>query len=284
MTSAARVDDEAACGWHAAWEWAAGSVQGREHWLARRNRQDATCVLATPRAIVVVVSDGCGSAAHSEIGARLLATTVARTLAREFARRREVAAALRIQHALDEALAILARLAAIGDGLAAAFVADHLLATMLAAIITPSRATVVRVGDGIVGVNGAIASHRAPGNAPPYLAYRLLPDDAHRFTRESLAPVVEWDGDARELDSLVLATDGADELPGAREGGHETLRAWLADDASFQKPHALERRLACLARDEQRIDWEAQVVHRRPGVLRDDTSVALLRRRAREEA
>lgn len=257
----------------AGWQLAAGTVQGRDHWLARRNSQDALECVTTPDVLVAVVADGCGSARHSETGARLLASLLARTLAHRAQRGDDPFA---LAPAVDEVLDVLERLA--GEPRSTPWVAEHLLATVLAVVVTRERALVFRVGDGIVGVDGRITTHEAPGNAPPYLAYRLVASRTLDPTHQSLEPVVEWDGPASSLRSVVLATDGAAALPADEGDPHATLREWLADDALFQRPHALGRRLARLARDEQVVDWEAQVVRRRAGVLRDDTTVVLLRR------
>ena len=264
------------------WEWASGSVQGREHWLARRNNQDASCVLAGPDALVAVVADGCGSAPHSEVGARLASALLARTLARRAAAARpacrDESAAL-LGDALDEVLATLEVVAGGRGTDALPWVRDHLLATALGVVVTAERALVFRVGDGVVGVNDAFATHAAPGNTPPYLAYRLLPPECCRLDAAALAPAIEWEGPAESLASVVLATDGAAELRVGESDPHATLRAWLGDDRLYRHPVALGRRLVQLARDEQAIDWDERQLRRRPGVLRDDTSLVLLRRR-----
>ena len=265
----------------APWEWASGSVQGREHWLARRNNQDAVCVVAGADSLVAVVADGCGSAPHSEVGARLGAALLARALAaRAGCLTDGSAAAAAVGAALDEVLTSLERLSGGRDAAALPWVRDHLLATTLGVVITAERGIVFRLGDGVVGVNGDLATHAAPDNAPPYLAYRLVPSECCRLDPSAITPVVEWEGAAESLDSVIIATDGAGEL---RDGGHDahaTLRAWLADDRLFRHPAALGRRLTLLARDEQTIDWEAQHLRKRPGLLRDDTTLFLLRRRA----
>jgi hypothetical protein len=257
------------------WQVAAGTVQGRDHWLARRNSQDALEVLVTPRAIVAIVADGCGSSPHSETGARLLASLLARTIARRAATGDDP---FMLASAIDEVLDALAHATFIGEPPSASWVVDHLLATVLGVIVTGERALVFRVGDGIVGVDGGLVTHVAPGNAPSYLAYRLVGSRAPAPAPAALVPVVEWDGPASALSSVVLATDGATALTGVEGGAHATLGAWLADDALFRRPHALGRRLAQLARDEQVVDWDAQVIRRRPGALEDDTTVLLLRR------
>lgn len=280
MTVAPRSRADEAPPWLDRWECASGTVAGRDHVVARRNSQDAIELVISEHAIVAVLADGCGSARHSETGARLLATLLARALARRAAVPELPHPKAAIHCALDDVLAVLARVASAHESNAAAWVAEHLLATVLAVVVTREHATVFRVGDGIVGVNGRMTTVAAPDNAPPYLAYRLLASDLSQLTLPGACPVVEWEGPSDALESVVLATDGAVALPGMGEDPHAALRAWLADDALFVRPHALGRRLALLARDEQVVDWDRQVVRRRAGVLADDTTVLLLRRRA----
>jgi len=50
---------------------AAASVIGREHARAGRNNQDALSLLAQGEVLAAVVADGCGSGAHSEVGAQI---------------------------------------------------------------------------------------------------------------------------------------------------------------------------------------------------------------------
>ena len=284
MSAAPRWRAEGPLAWLRDWECAHGTVQGRDHALARRNSQDAIDVHVSEHALVAVLSDGCGAARYSETGARLVATLLARALARALARRAAAQCPWQptcdVDGAIDEVLDVLARAAFMGEEPSAPWLVEHLLATLLAVVVTPTRAIVFRIGDGVVGVNGGIAAVEAPGNAPPYLAYRLVTPRALLPSVGGLVPVVEWEGASDALESVVLATDGASALPATTDDPHGTLRDWLADDALFARPHALGRRLALLARDEQVIDWDARVVHRKAGVLRDDTTVLLLRRRA----
>src|SRR5437870_4341808 len=71
--------------WQGDWQLAGGSVVGRHHRTAGRNNQDAYGCLAEPHCLVAVVCDGCGSGAHSEVGAGLAAPLLAHALARQVA-------------------------------------------------------------------------------------------------------------------------------------------------------------------------------------------------------
>ena len=174
-----------------------------------------------------------------------------------------------------------ARLAAVSDTRGAVWASQHLLATLIGVVVTPREAVVFRIGDGIVGINGRFTTIVAENDAPAYLGYRVL--QAKCIEPATLEPVIEWHGPADDLESVVIATDGASALPGTGDDPHATLRDWLGEDALYAHPEALRRRLVRVARDEQLIDWDAKGVHRRPGLLKDDTSVIFLRRRASPE-
>jgi len=65
-----------------AFQIAGGSVPGRRHRMAGRNNQDAFAWAARDGALVAVVSDGCGSGTHSEVGAQIGARLVVRAALR----------------------------------------------------------------------------------------------------------------------------------------------------------------------------------------------------------
>ena len=52
-------------------QFAAASVQGRDHVVLGKNNQDAHLLHTDPEGTLLLVSDGCGSGAYSEAGAQL---------------------------------------------------------------------------------------------------------------------------------------------------------------------------------------------------------------------
>lgn len=238
----------------------AGTVTGREHLRLGRNNQDGAAVLTEDGFAVAVVTDGCGSGPSSEVGARLGARFLARRILAE-AKRHGLTAELpaRVCESLVSFLFTVARGldldgASLGDD-----VAQQLLFTLQCAVMDGETALVFGVGDGAVAVDGEVrALDSGPDNAPPYLAYRLVPQsrlpDGYRALGAT-APMVHHHGPAR---TVALATDGLSREP-------EALRALSADPAVWKNPFVLGRRLAVLAA--------------RPGAgLSDDTTVALLQR------
>ena len=219
---------------------AGGGVIGRDHARAGRNGQDAFAWGAREGALAAVVTDGCSSGPHSEVGAKLGA--------------RLLLDALLDGGGWDEVNArALARLRAVGEalgGVTEELVHDYLLFTAIAIVVRDDLTTIVAAGDGLAAVNGArILLGPYPGNAPPYLGYALLGEAPGCL----LAPVVEIA--TPELSSALLATDGAAEL--------ELAELWR-DDASFTNPDQVRRRLTLIGRERG---------------LADDTSVVVLRRR-----
>jgi hypothetical protein len=267
-----------------AFEVAAGSVLGREHAAAGRNNQDAFCWLSAPGLTLGVVSDGCGSGRHSELGARLGARLAVESLRREAARLALLPAEEVLETVRRALLAELERLARGLGGRLEQVVADYLLFTLVGAAITESDAVVFCLGDGVAALNGRTALLALPDNAPPYLAYALTrPSDAPRFR-------ILWRLPAEQVDSILLGSDGvadlvreeARRLPGRPEPSGP-LRQFWEEDRYFRNPAGLTRRLTLLNRPASRIDWERRRVERELGLLPDDTTLVVIRRR-RESA
>jgi hypothetical protein len=256
-------------------EVAAGSVIGREHVLAGRNNQDAWALSRSTDALLAVVCDGCGSARASEVGATLGARMVVEALHREAPRLATEPVAPVIESVRLRLLTHLQRLAdALGEP-RAAVVSEHLLFTVVAAVLTQTMTYVFTLGDGAVAVNGASRLLACQDNAPPYLAYELLrPAGAngqsalHGFSVQNALPTAA-------VSSLLIGTDGVKDLliTGPLD--------WLwGDDRFFDNPAALTRRLRQLNRTPQRIDWERRRVERETARLPDDTTLVVIRRKA----
>ena len=142
-------------------------------------------------------------------------------------------------------------------------VADHFLFTVVGVVITAREATTFSLGDGLVVINGERSQLGPfPNNAPPYLGYALLPCAPARGMSEGLSFNVHRSMAASEVQSLVLATDGAVDL-GA-------LSQFWSDDRVFKNADMVRRRLAVLNRGPRRRS------------LSDDTTLVVVRRKAAE--
>lgn len=148
-----------------------GSLRGSDHGRALSNRQDACAVGREGDVAFGFVADGCGEGRASEVGAAL---SVA--LARSAAGR-----ALRDGAPVDAlpglvADAVLAGLGAIAGQIAAreraAFVRDHLCATLLGVAVRAGRGVVFGAGDGLLLIDDEVVAIDED-NRPHYLAYGL---------------------------------------------------------------------------------------------------------------
>jgi hypothetical protein len=259
---------------------AAASVIGREHSRAGRNNQDAFRVDSCEQGLVAIVADGCGSGSHSELGAQAGARHVVASalhLLREGARLdgNDFLALLR-----ERSLSFLRELAhSLGRGC----LQDCLLFTVVGAVVTPEHTLVFSAGDGLWALNGqARALGPFPGNAPPYLAYGLIPDSLVPFVPQALVPTAE-------VRSLLLGTDGAGDLARLaealvpeRDEPVGPLAQYWSEERYFRNPDALRRRLSLLARESVHVDSVSHRLVRTPGLLPDDTTLVVLRRRSGE--
>ncbi|MBS2023101.1 MAG: protein phosphatase 2C domain-containing protein [Deltaproteobacteria bacterium] len=272
---------------------AVASVPGRDHQLAGRPNQDAWGLAVSARHLAAVVSDGCGSAPHSELGARLAAQWTAEAIVHEL----ECAGPLEPQppdairgppslpvEAFERArLAVLDKLAGLHallssapvqegrDGAAREAVHDHLLFTLVGVAVGPHSLRTFSIGDGVIVTDGHVRELGPfEGNRPPYLGYALLPDAAHGLTQAQLRWQLDPQRARADFTSLSLATDGA--LARRADAPEPVLRLAplfmeLHRGEHFRNPDALRRALWLEARDTQRS----------PGRLPDDTTILSLR-------
>ena len=285
---------------------AAAAVTGAAHVRGGRNGQDAVARWSEGSLGVVVVCDGCGSGARSEVGAVLVAQALCAAMARRLregaaadeplvweAARREVVAGMRRLvdswahgdqgpsggerggERRDEASAPLAPIE-LRTWITAeriALIEQHLLCTAIAAARSPRAAAVWAIGDGAFVLGGELTVLGPfADNAPPYLGYDLLgaPPRAH-FARcdAEVAEVAEVAKVAKVAGVALVATDGAAELG-------QALCELAATPRFVQHPDALRRHLATLARPGERIVWAERRIERTAAALQDDAAVALL--------
>jgi hypothetical protein len=252
---------------------AVASVVGRDHLKLGKNNQDALAHWSHGDLFCAVVADGCGSSAHSETGAQLGARLLCNALALKLGRGERFEHASQVLEELR--LEMLARLRPIALALAgsddprtlAGAVRDHLLFTLVGAVLGPFGTLLFSIGDGALALeapaNRTIESLPLgpfAGNEPPYLGYALLHERAHGFADQALRFQIAAQRDT--ACALALGTDGALEL---FAGSPPVLL--LNDPALFNNPDALRRKLWLLAQGKS-SDAPA---------LRDDTTLVLVR-------
>lgn len=255
----------------ARFEIAGGSVTGRTHALAGRCNQDAYALHAEEDRVAAVVADGCGSGAHSEVGAQLGARIAAAALSRRLAEGARPEDPGLWGGLRDEVIAALLPAArAAGDRLSVT-VGEMMLFTLVGIAISGAGGVVFAAGDGIAAVDGEI--HRIgpfPGDAPPYLGYGLCDAGA-----PGLSVIRAFA--AEEARVILAGTDGVAALCDI-EGGRP-LRALWEEDRHFRNKDALRRTLSLHNREEARPIWEERRIARRRGLLEDDATVVVVRRR-----
>jgi hypothetical protein len=260
---------------------AAASVTGREHVRSGRNNQDALCVRTSEHGLVAVVADGCGSQPCSELGAQLGVRRLVQAAQQRLAEGGRVEEGSFLTGLREDVLCLLGEL----KGELGRDVLGDFLFTLVGAVVTPAKTLIFSAGDGVWALNGEVhALGPFPGNAPPYLAYALWGGGDVPLTTQALVPT-------EDVHALMLGTDGVVDLsrlasahvPDKDEPVGPLSQLWT-DDRYFANPDALRRRLALLNRESVRADFTARRVVRTPGLLPDDTTVVVLRRRIQGRA
>jgi len=274
-------------------ELAGGSTIGRDHRRNRRNNQDAYCIVHKPNVTVAIVCDGCGdkqSSPHSEVGAHIGSRLIAETASRHAKRYLEAAVSLgggdspyfweRVRQDVLAMINVLAN--QMGESLSEV-VSKYFLFTTVGVIITPQQVEFVSIGDGFMVINGhELRIGPFPENTPPYLCYSMV--------RSSIDPAllkfqIQQAMEPDNLQSFLLGTDGLGDLikasglkaPGTAYEVGPISQFWKGD-AYFLNRFAVERRLAVINRDFQRVNLRDEKIDCESGFLPDDTTFVVGRR------
>ena len=242
------------------WQLAGGSIPGSDHTMPGKplwkNNQDAFLIHQDAHATIAIVSDGCGSGSSSEVGAQIGVRLLAEIL-KDLAQRGISPNWECIRMELLSQISVMAR--AMGVSFSGV-VGEYFLFSLLGVYITQDRAWLFSCGDGMYAIDGMIRKLGPfPDNAPPYLSYGLL--------GESAPPFLITEHDPSTIQTIALGTDGTDYIADL----DKTLAEWAETDALFRNPDGLRRQLAIM--NLEKIDKGIL----RPGPLKDDTTVILLR-------
>jgi hypothetical protein len=279
-------------------ELVGGSVIGREHRRVGKNNQDAFGWTVSEDGIVAVVCDGCGSGVHSEVGAKLGARLIVDRVHQVFSQSLSSSATFfhddghdgivvddpviwkRIQNALLHELQHVADLLG-GDRPLA--VTDYLLFTITGIVITPLTTALFALGDGVMVVNGdVIHLGPFPNNAPPYLGYGVLHESGADACPIKVLRILFTE----DVQTILLGSDGVsdliqraeDTLPGCSETVGGLSQFWQGD-RYFRNPDQVRRRLTRINRDVTCLDERSHQCVRHPGLLPDDTTLIVIRRK-----
>lgn len=273
---------------------AGGSVAGTEHVMpgkpGSKNNHDAYTWRQDEGMIVAVVCDGCGSGAHSEVGANIGAHLVAEMLYRQLKIDGPEVTPYLLAKVKRQVLACLSLSAGSMGGSLSSVINDFFLFTVLGIVITPTAATILSCGDGVYFINGEKRELGPfPNNAPPYLAYNLTGSSLHKDGPELLDLRIRETILTPDLRTALIGTDGVEDLiqsgdnpvPRKRNipwgGGGPELIGPIAQfwekDLMFVNQDGIRRRLNVINRE---IYEEGGVV---TGPLGDDTTLVVMRRR-----
>lgn len=275
---------------------AGGSVPGTEHtkpgqpgWV---NNQDAFGWQASHDFIIAVVCDGCSSAPHSEVGAKIGAQLVVRFFSECLTRSSKqykpwserITEGLRwTQMNVAREVALLAQ--QMGGSCPQAYeraLLNYFLFTIIGAVITRDETAVFSLGDGVYAVNNEVkVIAQYEGNAPPYLAYTHIPSIKYHG---GLDLQINMAVPTKDVSSVLIGSDGvadfvtlaASLLPGKREALGPIEQFWT-DDKFTKNPDAIRRRLAVANRE------LAEDGHIKKGLLPDDATLVVIRREPQPE-
>jgi len=263
-----------------------GSVPGTDHtkpgkpgWV--NNHDSFGWSQLSNDCLVAVVCDGCGSGAHSEVGAKL-ATQISLDLLSDATNRYMIETALkessqtinleRVKTLLTSQIGVLAH--SMGRSFSM-IINDYFLFTMVGCIVTPVKTFLFSVGDGVFVLNGEVVRLGPfPDNAPPYISYNLLGRKVDIDVNRTIA--------TSDLQSLIIGSDGAVDLieaenkliPRSEEKVGNILQ-FVSDDLYFKNKDAVRRRLSLVNKEAPEV--VNGVARMTQGLLPDDTTLIAVR-------
>lgn len=260
-----------------------GSVIGFEHKRLGKNNQDGVCVEMTEKILTAVVCDGCSSSRDSEVGAKILARFVAKELL-------HLASLTKLKDVQEVFLELERRIILYIKNIVSEFkdsqraVDEMFLATIVGAVIDEMNTIVFSFGDGVISLNGEVEAIDED-NQPSYIGYKVY--ENYDVDTTDMNFIIRKEFPTEDLKILVIATDGAEELERKSENTIEVLGKkqtigglnQFEDGKYLKNPSLLQKRLFQLNMDKVHIDWEGKTMRKSTGVLSDDTSIVLIKRR-----
>lgn len=258
---------------------AAGTVQGRDHALIGKNNQDSYHIIKDGDIIVGIVTDGCGDplSPYSEVGAIIGARLIAEIVyaySYKYIDIQDNFMSNSFWHKMRDTciVAIEGVIDAVHynrDMPKTPIVRDLFLFTIVGFIITPKITVIFTLGDGTIYLNGEkVFVDKYDGNAPPYIAYNLVPNID--FPYDSLGFTIRSVVNTYEVQSILIGSDGCEDIPNIDE--------FWTEDSYFEHKDAIKNRLHVLNKDKQKIDWNNYNVEKTNGKLHDDTTLIVVRR------
>ncbi|MFA6594365.1 MAG: protein phosphatase 2C domain-containing protein [Candidatus Buchananbacteria bacterium] len=288
-------------------EVAAGSIIGRDHLgsgnvLLGKNNQDAFHICSDKKRVVAVICDGCGSQAHSEVGAneaaRFISEKLYRLLTDQQTVNPSVNASLYVpafleflrQEMLTDINQRVKRLSP--NGGRTKTINDFYLFTVIGAVVDDDGCKIFTLGDGCFALNGRF-QQLGPftDNEPPYLAYGLTgtkskaPDSRDwMFKIESNCPLDSFSHVLIGSDGVVkLEASAEKKVPGLKQPVGPLSQFW-ENDKYFGNPDEIRRYLALINRQYVTLGSPIREIVREPGLLPDDTTLVVIRKKTNQGA
>lgn len=278
-------------------EIACGTTAGKDHRFCGKNNHDAVFYQMTEDYFVGVVCDGCGSSKHSEVGAKIGVRFMVQSIIRQIPQlskhgkdRETTPVSLweRVRHDVLSEISILAK--KMGNSFSQV-VTDYFLFTTVGVLITPVDAHFFSLGDGVIIINGEIIQVGPfSDNAPPYISYGLVDSSLGSSDPELLKFKIQRIMGIGQLNSFMIGSDGAVDigkvadrhLPGKTEPVGPVSQFW-ENDRFFTNPDNINRRLRLINGEHIKPDWETRRVFTESGLLADDTTILVGRRKQQIE-
>lgn len=269
-------------------EIAGGSIIGREHLRTGKNCQDGYAWKEAGGVTVAVVCDGCGSSDHSEVGSKMGAKIVVNSVLGFYLMHPGAFPYVAMKNPGLQAVqrSVLTTIQSAANQMAGSFsenISDYFLFTILGLILDENdgKAYIFGCGDGTFYVNDVATRIPSPNNAPGYLSYNLIETNAGQTNLG-----MGWMGDVASVKSMLIATDGVDELASSFDrsiAGKEEkiggISQFWEKDGFFKNPFSIGHRLALINRSVSKVDWEKKSMSDAHGPLRDDTTLVAIRRK-----
>lgn len=270
----------------------AGTIVGRNHSdpLVSKPNQDAFAYHAIDETVLAVVCDGCSGGAHSEVGSNLGVRLIMQSLVSSLSRLPELPSQQQLETFLERVRQdVLAEIRVLVNKMGGSFtdaIGSYFLFTAVGAIVTPVWTCVFSNGDGVYSINGDTHLLGPYDNQPPYFSYSLVNS---KLPDEELSFGIKEFFSTEELDSLVVATDGVKDLIEAEQrqlpGGQDFVgpfSQFWEEERYFSNPDTLRRKLALANLPSVHWDTQENRLIRKSGLLPDDTTLIVVRRKSLE--
>lgn len=285
---------------------------GSEHVRLNLNNQDSLLITEDENYLMGVVSDGCGSCKHSEVGSNLMVRLVSKHISMCLRGTSSSNVKMAIDYACGNITSALRNISreltdeppswpvidkqtntkqiqiVCGGSVwpQVNIVSQYLLATIVGFYICDEYTVVFSIGDGFYAINDEITCLETEddvNNAPAYLAYNLIPSALGRMRPEAMNFSVKIFATS-DIETIMVGTDGLrfmqessdHNIPGKSRKVGPLSQLW--EDKMFINSDMMRRTLSMLNKEVNIPDWVGQSMLPCASILKDDVAVISARR------